>query len=405
MLTQEQQEKAKEMLKTEVKAYFDVRDELGLSKEQYYELIRLDVNEWRIRARGKNLSKPHWVKDKAEELYLELKDSDEFEYPLIEIAKRLRLTQDHVVNYLRGKGYKFKVKKRPFVKPTNDKELERRICDLYDLGLGQALNLIELEYHYVNAKSVADTLRKYNRTSKAQDEEERHINSRVFDFIDTEEKAYWLGMMFTDGWISKTGLNDAGKQIGLSLEKKDKKVMEDFRAFLGAEQYGLVHRASPKKDGTMAESYQLLITSTRLHDSLVIYGITNNKSKDAAPKMQMIPKELRKHFWRGAMDGDGSLYYGHAGNLIFNFTGTNDFTYKFLGYLFYNDLIKSFPKTEAHRESKDFRGDALLSFDIGLREDVYHAIRHLYEGATIYMERKYKFLEVVKEWEGNKYVS
>lgn len=403
MLNEEQIKVAKEMLESEVKAYFDVRDELGLSEEQYYELIRLDVNEWRIRARGKHLSKPHWIKKSVVNRFLETKDKTDWDYPLLEIAKEFRLTQQHVVVYIRGKGHEVKVKKRPFVKPTNNKELEQRICHLYDLGLGQSLILIELEYHYINAKSVADTLRKYGRTSEAQNKEERHINSNIFDFIDTEEKAYWLGMMFTDGWITRK--KGKSKQIGLSLEKEDKKVIEDFRKFLGAEQYRITYKSHPKKDGSLSESYQFVITSDNLYNALTTYGITSNKSQDAAPKVEMIPRDLQKHFWRGAFDGDGSFFFGSQGNLIFNFIGTNDFAYKFQAYLYHNNLIKRFYSMEAHRHSKDYRGDSLLIFDIGLKEDVYRVTKHLYEGATIYMERKSKFLDVVKEWEGTNYVA
>ena len=42
------------------------------------------------------------------------------------------------------------------------------------------------------------------------------FNECSFDTIDTEEKAYWLGFMYADGYISSKN-----NQIGLSLAVKD----------------------------------------------------------------------------------------------------------------------------------------------------------------------------------------
>src|SRR5581483_9565308 len=47
-----------------------------------------------------------------------------------------------------------------------------------------------------------------------------------FDVIDTPEKAYWLGMMITDGSVSR---ND---EIILSLHERDSVHVEAFRAAL-----------------------------------------------------------------------------------------------------------------------------------------------------------------------------
>lgn len=404
MLNEEQIKVAKEMLKSEVKAYFDVRDELGLSEEQYYELIRLDVNEWRIRARGKHLSKPHWVKKSVVNRFLETKDRTDWDYPLLEIAKEYRLTQRHVVNYVRGENHAVNVKKRPFIKPTNNKELEQRICKLYDLGLGQSLILIELEYHYINVKSVADTLKKYSRHSTVQDAKELHINSRVFEFIDTEEKAYWLGMLYADGWITARGSKKEGKQIGLSLEKKDKNHIENFRSFLGADSYKIAEKTHKKKDGSDAKAYQLVLSSKNLYNSLSNLGMTHNKSTDANPPQGKIPKHLRKHFWRGALDGDGSIHYGQSGNLKIGFVGTPDFVYQFLGYLFHNDLIKEYKTVHKHRNSH-YGESKHVYFSIALREEVYDIIKHLYDDCVVSLERKHRFLHVVEQWEEVSYAS
>lgn len=51
------------------------------------------------------------------------------------------------------------------------------------------------------------------------------LNDSVFDVIDSEEKAYWLGILFSDGCVHKD-------TISLSLVESDLNVISRFRSFL-----------------------------------------------------------------------------------------------------------------------------------------------------------------------------
>ena len=46
------------------------------------------------------------------------------------------------------------------------------------------------------------------------------LNEHVFEKIDTPDKAYWLGVMYSDGYISKA--NSYTNYFGLSVSSKDK---------------------------------------------------------------------------------------------------------------------------------------------------------------------------------------
>ena len=53
------------------------------------------------------------------------------------------------------------------------------------------------------------------------------VDETVFNTIDTEEKAYWLGFMFADGFVLS-----ADNTIGLDLAEKDFHHLEKYKKFL-----------------------------------------------------------------------------------------------------------------------------------------------------------------------------
>lgn len=57
------------------------------------------------------------------------------------------------------------------------------------------------------------------------------FDQHIFDEIDTEEKAYWLGFIFADGYIEK---QSEKKHYGfeLSLKLSDKEHLEKFSQFI-----------------------------------------------------------------------------------------------------------------------------------------------------------------------------
>ncbi|MGM9535052.1 MAG: hypothetical protein ACI3VR_07355, partial [Intestinibacter sp.] len=61
------------------------------------------------------------------------------------------------------------------------------------------------------------------------------FNEHIFDVIDTEEKAYWLGFIFADGYIGSTPLEPNKKSVynfELSLKLEDTSHLEKFKSFI-----------------------------------------------------------------------------------------------------------------------------------------------------------------------------
>lgn len=119
-----------------------------------------------------------------------------------------------------------------------------------------------------------------------------HFNDTIFDIIDTEEKAYWLGFIMGDGNVTKNRLN-------ITLQKRDINHLYKFRKFLNCN-----NKISLKRK----YAGEINISSIYLIKALNKHNILPNKTYlKTTLTPSTIPIFLLKHFYRGVIDADGSL--------------------------------------------------------------------------------------------------
>lgn len=117
------------------------------------------------------------------------------------------------------------------------------------------------------------------------------LNEHYFDFIDTEEKAYWLGFISADGYVGDDG-------ITISLQYKDK---EHLNKFLNN-----INSNSIIKYQKSTNSFRVSVYSKYIVDIMRKMGFNKNKSQTQTFP-NCITNDLYKHFIRGVWDGDGSI--------------------------------------------------------------------------------------------------
>lgn len=198
------------------------------------------------------------------------------------------------------------------------------------------------------------------------------INSSVFNNIDTEEKAYWLGFIFADGNISSEG-----NRFEINLSIKDIDHLIKLKNFLEYEED--IRVETHKEFGTVI--CRLAVRNKELWDTLNDKGCTPRKSLTLQfPNISIFENPLLiRHFIRGYVDGDGSLgIYNNIENL--SILGTELFLKSILEYIPVLGYIRN-------KSSINYKNEAFeLKYSSKKARQV---ARFLYEESTIYLERKY----------------
>lgn len=205
------------------------------------------------------------------------------------------------------------------------------------------------------------------------------FNEHIFDVIDTEEKAYWLGFIFADGYISSSPLRENVKSIylfELSLGLKDQEHLEKFSKFMEYEKPLIV------------DTYRCRFTLANKHlwTTLNNHGCTPNKSLTL--KFPNISKNLINHFIRGYFDGDGCITRHINSKTVtphIEVLGTMDVLKNILKYSDTEAVIEHYSRCSEETLFLRWTKDQGVKF-----------INYIYSGSTIYLNRKYKLYQFFK---------
>ncbi len=131
-----------------------------------------------------------------------------------------------------------------------------------------------------------------------------YLDDYFFSDIDSEAKAYWLGFLMADGCIQIT--ENRKSLLAVELSQIDSGHLQKFLDDLSSDHP--VYLYTRTRNGRKEEhSARIMLYSDRLVDDLVRNGMALGKiNRKSFPKT--IPEDLIRHFLRGNMDGDGSIF-------------------------------------------------------------------------------------------------
>lgn len=130
------------------------------------------------------------------------------------------------------------------------------------------------------------------RRNDVRDAREQYAKkNRYFERIDTEEKAYLLGLLATDGNVS-------GRSISLALKACDRILLERFEHATGLRPSAI----RPMLKGMLRTS----VSCAEMAQDLARHGVVPAKTWSLGwPKT--VPPHLLRHYLRGVFDGDGGI--------------------------------------------------------------------------------------------------
>lgn len=135
----------------------------------------------------------------------------------------------------------------------------------------------------------------------------KHLyNERYFDVLDSEAKSYWLGLLFTDGYLVWRP-EQRSYEVTLSLSSVDVDTVNAFAKSVGYQKDPVWRTRHISFNGYEYDSAEVFV---RLHSKHMCQTLIDLGIVPAKTYRPDFPQELPyvHAFVRGVLDGDGCIY-------------------------------------------------------------------------------------------------
>lgn len=217
-------------------------------------------------------------------------------------------------------------------------------------------------------------------------------NKDYFEDINTKNKAYWLGFLYADGYVS------TGDRWGLELQLADKHHIENFISDFDC-------NINIRERTRAGHSFcGFMIKNPKMYNDLVDHGVIPNKTHCLEfPSNDLLNSEYISHFIRGFFDGDGCIYYKKY------LRTKNDWKTSFYSTIkevsivcksegFLDDIINELARNDIKSEKYYNPKDGLPTLRISNYENILKFYKYIYKDSTEMnrLDRKYnKFNELI----------
>jgi hypothetical protein len=194
-----------------------------------------------------------------------------------------------------------------------------------------------------------------------------NYNHNFFESIDSEIKAYLLGWIYSDGYLTTRN------RVGIKLNKKDFEILELFKQNI-APGITILNDKNSKV---------IQFNSKKLYDDLVKVGVKLNKTYESY-KLPSLDKKLLPHFIRGYFDGDGSISFTNKNKTIVYICSINKEILE--------DMKVNMPfNCKIYTEKRDHLGwkDMYRLMPVGGTKSIKSFYNYLYNNANYYLTRKF----------------
>lgn len=282
-----------------------------------------------------------------------------------EIGRKFGITGTQVLNILDKGG----VGRRKGILAGKENE----IISLYTVD-NQDIVTISKKYG-VNNTSIHRLLLRNNVPIKDASDSRRkyEIDTEYFEKIDTEDKAYFLGLLYADGNLAKSEYS-----VSISLQERDKEILDIFSQKMNYT--NSLKLIEYKKKGHQNQ-YKLHFCNRKMYKDLINLGCVPAKSLILKfPTDNIVPKDLLNHFVRGYFDGDGCVFITpeKKGGIII--LGTEEFLAELNKVLQRECGIKDRKPTKTQTKAYEY--------ECRSKSEVKLFSEYIYSNATVFLKRK-----------------
>ncbi len=250
---------------------------------------------------------------------------------------------------------------------------------LCNCDCGNTVSVRTADLNKGHTKSCGCLLKKYN------------LDDTYFDNIDTQEKAYILGMFSADAAITYKPYN-----VKLELKSDDEDILEKIKNAMNYN-FDIKHyknKCKTENYNYVCDTSRLNITNKNIVLKLAEYGVVPRKSNILYFDFNKIPKEYHSHYLRGLWDGDGTISLNtnrKTPQPTMNLTSSTTMIQNIVKLLNKNFEINPYLY---NRRKSNVDNTTMV---VGRQQDIKNLLEFLYKDATIYLDRKYeKYIECKK---------
>lgn len=174
----------------------------------------------------------------------------------------------------------------------------------------EGLTTVQISKEFCTKADTISKLLKQNGVKMCKGKKNRLFNEDYFEIIDSPTKAYFLGLMFTDGNVSYDTEGIRAPFIRIGLAEYDSDILIKFKKELRIQTDFCISDRPNKKTPIC----NLGIRNKKMANDLSKYGIVSNKTEfTSSLPLNDIPSQYHTDFFRGIIDGDGSIYKSGGG--------------------------------------------------------------------------------------------
>ena len=206
-------------------------------------------------------------------------------------------------------------------------------------------------------------------------------NESYFEEINTSEKAYWLGFLYADGYVTTRNFNNGSTKGGVlefTLKHEDGYMLNNFLKHINGNQ--IIKERIINLNNKQFKADRLSINGIDFVNDLISHGCVQTKSLILDYPIG-VPLELQSHFVRGYFDGDGCVAF---------YPKCKSFSYQIMG----TPEVLQYIKNCLGIEFKDVRifKSKSKAYQINIsgkkKIEIFH--NYIYKNKTIFLERKYQ---------------